>query len=42
MQRADWTALRDRLQLSTGAAAWLLPRKVTRFSADEFDPAAMI
>ena len=42
MQRADWIALRDRLQLSTGSAAWLSPRKVTRFSADDFDPAAMI
>ena len=42
MARIDWIALRDRLQLATGATAFLLPRKVTRFSADDFDPAAMI
>jgi sulfate transport system ATP-binding protein len=42
MRRADWIALRDRLQLATGSAAYLQPRKVTRFSADDFDPAAMI
>ena len=42
MARVDWIALRDRLGLATGATAFLLPRKVTRFSADDFDPAAMI
>ncbi len=42
MARADWLALRDRLGLATGSAVYLLPRKVTRFSADDFDPAAMI
>jgi len=42
MARADWLALRDRLGLATGSTVHLLPRKVTRFSADDFDPAAMI
>jgi len=42
MPRTDWIALRDRLQLVTGSAAYLLPRKITRFAADDFDPAAMI
>jgi len=42
MARADWLALRDRLGLATGSTVHLLPRKVTRFSAEDFDPAAMI
>jgi sulfate/thiosulfate transport system ATP-binding protein len=42
LQRSDWLALRDRLQLATGSTVHLLPRKVTRFYAEEFDPAAMI
>ena len=42
MQRGDWLALRDRLGLATGSTVHLLPRKVTRFSAEELDPAAMI
>ena len=42
MARADWLALRDRLGLATGSTVQLLPRKLTRFSAEDFDPAAMI
>ncbi|HWK82301.1 MAG TPA: TOBE-like domain-containing protein, partial [Caldimonas sp.] len=42
MARADWIALRDRLGLASGSAVYLLPRKVTRFAAEDFDPAAMI
>ena len=42
MARADWLALRDRLGLATGSTVHLLPRKLTRFSAEDFDPAAMI
>ena len=42
MQRGDWLALRDRLQLATGSTVHLLPRKVTRFDAQDYDPAAMI
>jgi sulfate transport system ATP-binding protein len=42
MHRADWLALRDRLQLATGSTVHLLPRKVTRFDAQDYDPAAMI
>jgi sulfate transport system ATP-binding protein len=42
MARADWIALRDRLGLASGSAVYLLPRKVTRFGAEDFDPAAMI
>jgi sulfate transport system ATP-binding protein len=42
MGRADWLALRDRLGLATGSTVHLLPRKVTRFSAEDYDPAAMI
>ena len=42
MARADWLALRDRLGLATGSTVHLLPRKVTRFSAEDYDPAAMI
>ena len=42
MARADWLALRERLGLATGSTVHLLPRKVTRFSAEDFDPAAMI
>ena len=42
MPRAEWQALRDRLGLATGSKVHLLPRRLTRFSADDFDPAAMI
>jgi sulfate transport system ATP-binding protein len=42
MGRADWIALRDRLGLASGSAVYLLPRKVMRFAAEDFDPAAMI
>jgi sulfate transport system ATP-binding protein len=42
MVRADWLALRDRLGLATGSTVHLLPRRLTRFSAQDFDPAAMI
>ncbi len=42
MPRSDWVALRDRLGLKTGSAAHLVPRKVTRFTSDDVDPAAMI
>ena len=34
--------LRDRLGLKPGSSAHLLPRKVTRFSSEDIDPAAMI
>ncbi|MDQ6639241.1 MAG: TOBE-like domain-containing protein, partial [Pseudomonadota bacterium] len=42
MPRPEWLALRDRLGLRPGSAAHLLPRKVTRFSSEDIDPAAMI
>jgi sulfate transport system ATP-binding protein len=42
MPRADYLALRQRLGLEPGAAVHLLPRKVTRFAAEDLDPAAMI
>jgi sulfate transport system ATP-binding protein len=42
MPRAEWLALRQRLDLKPGSTAHLLPRKVTRFSSDDIDPAAMI
>jgi sulfate transport system ATP-binding protein len=42
MPRPDWIALRDRLDLKPGSSAHLLPRKVTRFSSEDIDPAAMI
>jgi sulfate transport system ATP-binding protein len=42
MQRDEWLALRDRLQLATGSTVHLLARKVTRFDAQDYDPAAMI
>ena len=42
MPRTDWQALRERLGLATGSKVHLLPRRLTRFSADDFDPAAMI
>ena len=42
MQRGEWMALRDRLHLATGSTVHLLPRKVTRFEAVDYDPAAMI
>ena len=42
MQRDEWLALRDRLRLATGSTVHLLARKVTRFDAQDYDPAAMI
>jgi sulfate/thiosulfate transport system ATP-binding protein len=42
MARSDWLALRDRLGLVAGSTVHLLPRKVTRFDAQDYDPAAMI
>jgi len=42
MPRSDWVALRDRLGLKAGSVAHLVPRKVTRFTSDDVDPAAMI
>jgi sulfate transport system ATP-binding protein len=42
MPRPEWIALRDRLGLKPGSSAHLLPRKVTRFSSEDIDPAAMI
>jgi len=42
MPRPEWLALRDRLGLKPGSSAHLLPRKVTRFSSEDIDPAAMI
>ncbi|HZF78314.1 MAG TPA: TOBE-like domain-containing protein, partial [Rubrivivax sp.] len=48
MARADYVALRERLNLHTGSHVHLLPRRVTRFAAGskdlapEPDPAAMI
>ena len=49
MARADYAALRERLQLQPGSRVHLLPRRVTRFSAglgapehELLDPAAMI
>ncbi len=42
MPRADYRALRERLGLEPGAAAHLLPRRVTRFPSEDIDPAAMI
>jgi sulfate transport system ATP-binding protein len=42
MSRAEWLALRDRLDLKPGASAHLLPRRVTRFASEDIDPAAMI
>ncbi|MEO8152604.1 MAG: sulfate ABC transporter ATP-binding protein [Rhizobacter sp.] len=49
MARSDYTALRDKLGLSTGSAVYLKPRRITRFLAgsngaqtEQIDPAAMI
>ena len=42
MSRAEWLALRDRLGLKAGVSAHLVARKVTRFSSEDIDPAAMI
>ncbi|MEO7151505.1 MAG: TOBE-like domain-containing protein, partial [Burkholderiaceae bacterium] len=49
MARADYAALRDRLDLRPGSRVHLLPRRVTRFAAgagvrsdEALDPAAMI
>jgi sulfate transport system ATP-binding protein len=42
LPRAEYLALRDRLGLKPGSAVHLRPRKVTRFSDELADPAAMI
>ncbi len=42
MPRTDWQALRDRFGLAMESKVPLLPRRLTRFPADDFDPAAMI
>jgi sulfate/thiosulfate transport system ATP-binding protein len=42
LPRAEYLALRDRLGLKPGSAVHLRPRKVTRFSEELPDPAAMI
>jgi sulfate transport system ATP-binding protein len=42
LPREEYTALRERLGLKTGSAVHLRPRKVTRFSDELPDPAAMI
>jgi sulfate transport system ATP-binding protein len=42
LPRDEYTALRERLGLKTGSAVHLRPRKVTRFSDELPDPAAMI
>ena len=43
MPRADFVQLRERLQLQRGSAAYLMPRRITRFSdGRQGDPAAMI
>jgi sulfate transport system ATP-binding protein len=42
MPRTEYTALRDQLGLAPGVAVHLLPRRVTRFTEDVPDPAAMI
>ena len=42
LPRAEYTALRERLSLTTGSAVHLLPRRVTRFAAGVPDPAALI
>jgi len=42
LPREEYTALRDRLGLKTGSPVHLRPRRVTRFSDELPDPAAMI
>jgi sulfate transport system ATP-binding protein len=42
MPRAEYVALRERLGLKPGLAVHLRPRRVTRFTESEPDPAAMI
>ncbi|MFT3955337.1 MAG: sulfate ABC transporter ATP-binding protein [Piscinibacter sp.] len=42
LPRAEYVALRERLGLKPGSAVHLRPRKVTRFSDELADPAAMI
>jgi len=42
MPRAEYLALRERLGLMPGSAVHLRPRRVTRFTEDLPDPAAMI
>ncbi len=42
LPRAEYTALREQLGLAPGVAVHLLPRRVTRFSNELPDPAAMI
>ena len=42
LPRAEYVALRDRLGLRTGSEVHLKPRRVTTFSDELADPAAMI
>ena len=42
LPRAEYLALRDSLGLNTGALVHLLPRRVTRFTDGQLDPAAAI
>ena len=42
LPRAEFVRLRDALALKPGTPVHLLPRKVTRFVAEQADPAAMI
>ncbi len=42
MPRSEYNALRDTLQLATGSPVHLRARRVTRFSSENLDPAAMI
>ncbi|WP_280153380.1 sulfate ABC transporter ATP-binding protein [Piscinibacter sp. XHJ-5] len=42
LPRADYLALRESLGLRAGATVHLRPRRVTTFSAEQFDPAAAI
>ena len=42
MPRAEWLALRERLQLGPGSPAFVVARRMTRFASEDVDPAAMI
>ena len=42
LPRAEFRKLRERMQLDTGSMVHLLPRRVTRFTEEQPDPAAMI
>ena len=42
LPRAEYLSLRDGLGLKTGSAVHLLPRRVTRFTDGQLDPAAAI